>query len=360
MHIRVLKKAFTLVELLIVIGIIGLLLQLLLPAVEMSREAARRTQCVSQLKQLSLGALLHLNTHGFLPTGGWSGDFTADPSRGFGKEQPGGWAYSILPFVGLAELHNSGLGESMTSDALGPGLRRLHVSAPTLFYCPSRRLPRPYPLVRGEVGKWSLVVARGAAKLEKVTKCDYAANSGDSIHHAANSFGADMWWPSSYEALDQEPRLWTDTNDPDSEFFQTGVIYYRSEVKPVRILDGMSSTYLIGEKCMDSGTYKDINMTGDNALFGDNESAWAGYEWDNQRVAWSPNALSVSEHYQPQRDHPGANGPAVWAFGSAHPTSVNMSFCDGSVRAISYDIDRDVHRFLASRLDGTTTTASQE
>jgi prepilin-type processing-associated H-X9-DG protein len=51
--------------------------------------------------------------------------------------------------------------------------------------------------------------------------------------------------------------------------------------------------------------------------------------------------------------------PNIYAFGSAHAGSMNMSMCDGSVQSISYDIDRDVHRFLANRLDGQVVTVPQ-
>src|SRR5690606_9271106 len=65
------RSAFTLVELLVVIAIIGILVALLLPAIQAAREAARRSQCKNNLKQLALGCLNHHDTHKFFPTGGW-------------------------------------------------------------------------------------------------------------------------------------------------------------------------------------------------------------------------------------------------------------------------------------------------
>ena len=98
-NLRVRRSGFTLVELLVVIAIIGILVALLLPAIQAAREAARRAQCKSNLKQLGIGFLNHHDVQKFFPTGGWGYNWVGDPDRGFGKDQPGGWVYNILPFI---------------------------------------------------------------------------------------------------------------------------------------------------------------------------------------------------------------------------------------------------------------------
>ncbi len=348
------RTAFTLVELLIVIAIIGLLIQLLLPAIQASRERARKTQCQNHLKQIGLATQMHLNTHGFFPSGGWSGAYLADPHRGYGREQPGGWLFSLLEYMEESTLRTAAKSGRLQDFPLAEGLQSLYQSAPPIFYCPSRREARPYPFKRSGNGPWSLSVAQGVLLLPAVTKSDYAANSGDSIYSAAEQFSDEpqMWVPKSYDALKAEPQEWTNTADPQSTYFQNGVSFYRSEVRAAQLVDGLSKTYLCGEKFLAPDFYDDVNVSNSPAMMGDNQSAWAGFEWDNHRVAWNPNSRWPVEAYQPRQDGPDAGFTGNFAFGSAHPGSLNMAYCDGSVRAVDYDIDTEVHRRQANRLDG--------
>ncbi len=325
------KLGFTLAELLVVIAIIGILVQLLLPAIQAARERARKVECANHIKQLSIASLLHVDAHGYFPTGGWSGNFVGDPNRGYGRNQPGGWPFSVLSYIGESTARDSAVGSTLTVAALSPSLANLYQTTPTIFHCPSRRVAKLYPFVTSGSWAWAPRVVKGVLNLPGTTKIDFAANSGDAIHHAANTLGGEnMWTPEGYEGLANGLQLWTDTSDPNSKFFQSGVMFYRSKVRPAQITDGLSNTYLIGEKFMDPNSYEDINAINGMGIMGDNESAWVGYEWDNHRVAWQPNSLSAAFDYQPQQDQMDVGGPAVWGFGSAHPGSLNMSFCDGS------------------------------
>ena len=93
-----------------------------------------------------------------------------------------------------------------------------------------------------------------------------------------------------------------------------------------------------------------------NQGYGDDQGPYAGYEWDNHRVAWSPQSAYAKDDLLPRQDFGGVVFPNDFAFGSAHAGSMQMAMCDGSVQSLSYDIDSDTHRYLAVRNDGQTAT----
>jgi prepilin-type N-terminal cleavage/methylation domain-containing protein len=289
------KRGFTLVELLVVIAIIGILVALLLPAIQAAREAARRAQCKNNLKQLALGCLLHEDTHKFLPSSGWRDWYAPDPNRGYGPDQPGSWYYNILAFIEEQSLRDLGQGFAFGSGAFQDASQQLYKTPVATFICPTRRAVRTYPHA-GTQPAWitpSILVCKG----------DYAANAGDALVHAGNSFGGDQMWPPNgmtYAQIDAD-RKWTDTSCKLTRsrggtiiprYCQTGVLYYRSETNTAKIVDGATSTYLIGEKFLSPVMYETAEAS--YRGYGDNQGAWAGYEWDNHRVAWN-NLSSVSK-----------------------------------------------------------------
>ncbi len=131
------RKAFTLVELLVVIAIIGILIGLLLPAINAAREAGRRMQCGNNLKQLGLGCLHHESAIGWFPTGGWAYTWSGDPDMGFGRAQPGGWTYTVLPWIECKSMFDLGAGQNVAQKRVAFA-QRGQTAVPT-FYCPTRR-----------------------------------------------------------------------------------------------------------------------------------------------------------------------------------------------------------------------------
>ena len=372
------KKGFTLVELLVVIAIIGILVALLLPAVQAAREAARRSQCKNNLKNIALGCLLHVDAYKFMPSGGWGFNWSGDPNRGFGEDQPGSWAYNILPFVEEQSLHDLGKGATPGSQAYTDALTTLNSTPVGLFICPSRRAVKTYR------GNWTttsdeMKFLTALSKGEGVAKSDYAASAGSSREWDTTEMGGAL--AKNYAAL--ATIKWPLTNicgrslqgtsvfTENFRHCQSGISYLRSEVKNSMIVDGTSSTYLVGEKYISTDNYEPSDVTFSSGFgLDDNQGIYAGYDWDMTRVAYESSGTefppsggtlvpSAPDAYLPRQDTPGTGNTAYAAFGSSHTGGLNMSFCDGSVRTVSYDIDGKVHRNQANRFDGEVVVDNQ-
>jgi prepilin-type N-terminal cleavage/methylation domain-containing protein/prepilin-type processing-associated H-X9-DG protein len=167
------SSGFTLVEVLVVISIIGILVALLLPAVQMAREASRRSACANNLKQIGLAAKLHEGAHGIFPTGGWGPDWVGDPDKGFGPKQPGGWLYNILAFIEAGNVRE--IGRGLRDGEKNAALVQVLETPLAVFSCSSRRLPRAYPYNGPPLLK-------NVTPPAKVAKSDYAIN--DAVSYA--------------------------------------------------------------------------------------------------------------------------------------------------------------------------------
>ncbi|MCA9103655.1 MAG: DUF1559 domain-containing protein [Planctomycetales bacterium] len=296
------------------IAIIGILIAMLLPAVQAAREAARRSQCQNHLRQIALGMLNHHDTHQHFPVGGWGFNWAGESGRGFDLNQPGGWVYNVLPFVEQGPLHD--LDRGLTGTARLDAGRDILQTPVSIFNCPSRRDAIAYPYTR-------TYDPYNTSHPTVTAQTDYAANAGDQpIQHSIG--------PPDYETIEQPGFSWPDFSS------HTGIVYLRSHVRLAQLTDGTSNTYLVGEKYLNPDWYL-------KALsWGDDNSMYMGHDWDHTRWA--------NPDYTPLQDVPGAHLPE--RFGSAHASGWNVAMCDGSVRMMSYSLPRVLHGRFGNRADG--------
>ena len=287
------RRGFTLIELLVVIAIIAVLIALLLPAVQQAREAARRTQCRNNLKQIGLALHNHHDVYLFFPSGGsgwWRApDFVIAGNPEVAPRQRAGWGYQILPYIEQGILWKGG-----NQSTIAGGQQVIIAATVNTLYCPTRRSPAALP----PTASWydpTGTYAHGTT--------DYAGSGG---------------------------------TGSDGFFVQTGDDQTGAKIRFSDISDGTSSTIALGEKRMDVralGQYQ-----GD-----DNEGYSSG--WDHDVIRFTniiPRMDTITAGWGEQR------------FGAGHTQVFNAVFADGSIRPISYEIDATVFSRLGSRNDGQT------
>ncbi len=286
------RRAFTLVELLVVIAIIGTLVGLLLPAVQAAREAASRSSCGNNLKQLGLGFQTYHDSKKMLP---WAGSDGPNQSCCNATIRAGWtWLFHLTPFIEEQNVYSQP--DTTTGNAA------VAATPIKVYFCPSRRQPMIYT---------------------SSSRADYAGNGGRAFSGNGDEGAFVRQWaaPATTLPLTTLPR-------PGRRYAE--------------IIDGLSKTVIAGEK--------QLHPTTQGSAGGDNE-AWnnSGWDQDHQRFGSllpqpdSQHPTSASPTFWSER------------FGGPHPGGVQLVMGDGSVRMVAYEIDATAWLNLCLINDGQAT-----
>lgn len=326
------RSAFTLVELLVVIAIIGILIALLLPAVQAAREAARRSTCVNQLRQMGIAILNYETATRKFPTGGtepWhdEGAESVRFSKGYG------WMVQILPYVENAALQNLSKGYGEGDKQRDQLVRGTPVS---LYNCPSRR-GATVVFVRADVGDGQADACELGCALS-----DYAGATPANILDVDRP-SADPWfWQGvTHGDVVAAARQLVRHRGKSYPVEYLGVIvrtHMETPCKPRHITDGLSKTMVVGEKRLFSNLYE-VGDTQDDIGWTD------GWDPDIMRyTGYQPGADILETEDAPQG--------YSYHFGSAHPSVFNVVFADGHVTSLTYEIDLVTFNAMGNRADG--------
>jgi prepilin-type N-terminal cleavage/methylation domain-containing protein len=289
------RRAFTLVELLVVIAIIGVLVALLLPAVQAAREAARRTKCLNNLKQIGLAMHNYHDTHGCFPNTRRDASYT--------------WMVTIMPFVEQQNLYS----EWKQGPSYHTQTQMARETKVDMYYCPSRRSASTAQIITENMDNTTTAVTGVPG--------DYAACTGDS------SVATGDYWQNNVNGVFY---IWNRmsgapaANEP-----------FRAGCRIADILDGTSSTLMVGDKHV-AAIHLHKPADGDGQAYnGDKGHAfrWVG-----------PNVLLAK----------GPQDTVKTRFGSWHPSVCNFVLADASVRPFMVSTSGQTLGWLAGKDDRQT------
>jgi prepilin-type N-terminal cleavage/methylation domain-containing protein/prepilin-type processing-associated H-X9-DG protein len=335
LRIRCWSKAFTLIELLVVIAIIGVLVGLLLPAVQKVREAANRIKCTNNLKQLALACHAYYDTNSVLPRGGHFLPVAgSDPN--FWNYDKGSWLVATLPYLEQNNLFNliPGINTPAINSIAAAGTAGVLPFQLPYGHCPSEGagLPLPGSNYVGSLGP----------------QCMSPAFCGfDPFHQFCNM---PTWGYTASPGFGDA----FDSSQLRGLFSRLGVF----TVNFPMITDGLSNTLLIGESIILEQTF--LYTSVQQWVIATGKIGWAAADGGNSHCT-----TIIPINYPINSNDVGCGDPAhsvsEWAVGtgfkSKHPGGANFAFADGSVHFIQQSIDMRTYQLLGCRNDGQVFTA---
>lgn len=306
-------RAFTLIELLVVIAIIAVLISLLLPAVQSAREAARKAQCLNNLKQIGLGLHNYHEIHNTFPPGYVSFYRRDSGDEGTAEDDIGpgwGWASQILPQLEQRSIHNA-INFSLTMTYAANETAQL--SRISTFLCPSDFTPNKVP-VRDETNSTTIYT---------VGTSNYIGVYGVGEIGEAPGRG-------------------------------NGTFFRNSRVGINQITDGSSNTFVVGERShnLSYATWTGRAIGGwlfTTASFEGGTNKFDPEPEESFCMILGPVELSEEDGMMRTPNYPSAHVEDYW---SRHPGGVNFVFGDGSVRFVKNTINEHVYAALATRNGG--------
>jgi prepilin-type N-terminal cleavage/methylation domain-containing protein/prepilin-type processing-associated H-X9-DG protein len=325
------RDGFTLVELLVVIAIIGILVALLLPAVQSAREASRRAQCMNNVKQMGLAMQNFEGVYKVFPTGGnqiWPDieKYVTGGKPNGPATQGLGWAFQILPFLEEQAVFDL----KTTAQIQGVAIK--------MYNCPSRRGPTQYI---ADPYAWLTDYAAAQPGTKYKDPGEYWGETSCGDTGCTNDLKSSMHFWGVVVRTNWIEAVSIPGRPPGAQHSVAGL---PGPTSVKRITDGTSKTFVVSEKRLHPEKYQEGDWHDDRG--------WSdGWDPDTMRSTMFPLRKDGSDSELDDRWY-------GYCFGSAHPSGINAVFADGSVHHISYDIDYVTFNRLAHRSDGEVVDTS--